>query len=100
MSACSELEEIHGFNSAGEYRRFQGWLVERVELGRLESAPVDLRYVDTTGFEEWWYRCAEDGSLWRLVAPDAPFPGLFAPVDPLNPTRRRRRRRPGRVRGR
>lgn len=81
MSSCN-WEAIHGFESPCEYKRFCSWLSDQVSSGLVESVPLiepsgDLIF----GLEERWYRCKASGETWRLVAPQAPFRGLWGPIN-------------------
>jgi hypothetical protein len=40
MSSCP-WEEIDGFQSPGEFRRFEPWMAEQIEAGNAEDVPVD-----------------------------------------------------------
>ncbi len=81
MNSCN-WETIHGFESLGEYRRFCAWLSMQVNDSLIESVPVTKTSRDLIfGLEEHWYRCKASGEIWRLVAPQAPFRGLWGPVE-------------------
>lgn len=69
-------DEIHGFVSPGEYRRFLAWVNEALESKALVELPVEDRYGQSQVFEERWFE-APSGARWRLVAPDPPFQGVF-----------------------
>lgn len=73
-------DEIHGFDSPGEYRRFLTWIADGLTDGSLEEVAVERRYSGSELFEERWFR-AQSGQLWRLVAPEPPFRGVFVMVD-------------------
>ena len=77
--AAEGWDEIHGFSSPGEYQRFMTWLAEAVEEGALVEIEVDEPYSGSWMFDERWFRSGS-GQVWRLVAPDAPFRGVFAQV--------------------
>lgn len=80
VTDMQQWDEIHGFQSPGEYSRFVSWISEALEGGVLQEIPVGSRYAGATVFEEHWYRTGS-GQIWRVVAPDYPFTGLFARVD-------------------
>ena len=81
MNAC-DWEAIHGFESPGEYRRFCSWLAAQVNAGSVEEVPVTRPSDDLiSGLDEKWYRCKASGDVWRLVAPQAPFRGLWAGLE-------------------
>jgi hypothetical protein len=79
--ACAEWEEIHDFQSPAEYARFVEWLDKQIEAGRVDESPVVRPYGRSELFEERWFRCRECGVMWRLVAPDPPFRGVFEHVE-------------------
>ncbi|RZS44752.1 hypothetical protein EV193_101630 [Herbihabitans rhizosphaerae] len=74
-----EWEEIHGFESASEFARFEKWIRDAVTEGSLTEVPVGERYGDIAAFDERWFR-EPAGQAWRLVAPDPPFTGVFLKV--------------------
>lgn len=77
MNSCN-WEAIHGFESPGEYKRFCSWLSAQVDAGIVELVPVSKPSEDLIfGLDEMWYRCIASGEIWRLVAPQAPFRGLW-----------------------
>lgn len=78
MSEGQGWDEIHGFASAGEYRRFLGWLDDALAEGALVEVPVRSRYAGEM-LDERWFREAT-GRCWRFVAPDPPFTGVFLTV--------------------
>jgi hypothetical protein len=75
-----DWDEIHEFQSRGEYERFLKWIAEAIAEGELQEVPVVSRYAGATVFDEHWYRAAS-GQTWRLVAPDYPFKGVFEKVN-------------------
>ena len=77
MNACN-WEAIHGFESLSEYNRFCLWLSAQVVEGLVEHIPVSKPSEDLIfGLDEMWYRCKVSGEVWRLVAPQAPFRGMW-----------------------
>jgi len=74
-------DEIHEFASLGEFNRFLRWIADAVEEGVLIEVAVLDRYDGSTIFDERWYRSAV-GEVWRVVAPDFPFKGVFLRVRP------------------
>lgn len=85
MSAsCAGWEPIEGFQSPGEFERFQSWISGFVEGGSAERVPVDAGWKDANPLFEQWYRCAETGQVWRLLSPDPPSRGSFVPVEAAN----------------
>lgn len=73
-------EEIHGFDSPGEYRRFLTWISEALAEGVLTEVPVLDRYSGFEMLDERWFT-APSGQVWRLVGPEPPFRGVFLMVD-------------------
>ena len=81
MSRCN-WEEIHGFDTLGEYRRFCAWLELQVLDGTAENIPIGHSKKEVPfGSDEKWFRCNESGEVWRLVAPDSPSRGFWAVVE-------------------
>lgn len=72
-------EEIQGFRSPGEYQRFLASVKGALKEGALQEIPVGSKYVDSAMLDEHWYR-SDSGEIWRLVAPDYPFTGVFERV--------------------
>ena len=79
MADRRQWEEIQGFRSPGEYSRFVDWISEGLDSGELKEVPVVSRYAGAGVLDEHWYRSAA-GEVWRLVAPDFPFAGVFERV--------------------
>jgi hypothetical protein len=73
-------EEIHGFATPGEFRRFLIWIADAIGDGSLVEVAVVDRYSGSEMFEERWF-AANSGQVWRLVAPEPPFLGVFLMVD-------------------
>jgi hypothetical protein len=73
-------EEIHGFSSREEYRRFVQYLEEQTKSGVAREVSVDPRYGKGMIYGGRWLQDAETGAVWRLVPPDLPFRGLWEPV--------------------
>ena len=81
MSGCN-WEAIHGFNTPGEYRRFYLWLKSQLDADMIEEVPVGCSTKEMPfGVDEKWFRCKESSEVWRLVAPEAPFSGLWEEVE-------------------
>jgi hypothetical protein len=80
MSNCN-WEEIHGFSSKSEYDRFQVWLDSQIAEGMVASVPVTAPGKGLIfGLSERWFQCLGTGQIWRLVAPEFPFKGLWEPT--------------------
>ena len=80
MKTCP-WEKIADFQSLSEFNRFVDWMIEQVKSGHAEELPVRKHYIGATTFREKWYRHIASGKTWRLVWPDAPFTGIFEPVE-------------------
>lgn len=78
MSNCP-WEEIDGFKSFTEYKRFLMWISERISDGSATSVQVEDYYIGVH-FKETWYQHTASGDVWRLVAPEAPFHGYWGKV--------------------
>jgi hypothetical protein len=77
--APEDWDEIHGFSSPGEFERFRRWIADAVAEGALAEVPVRSAYSGSTALDEHWYRSTR-GTVWRVVAPDPPFRGVFERV--------------------
>jgi hypothetical protein len=73
-------EEIHGFQTLGEYERFVRYLEDQVRAGYAEELPADPSYGKGLLYGGRWFRDGESAQVWRLVGPDPPFRGLWEPV--------------------
>jgi hypothetical protein len=76
MQAGEDWDEIHGFQSPDEFRRFERWIDEALDQEALVEIPVTERYGGASVFSERWL-IATSGRRWRLVSPDPPFLGVF-----------------------
>jgi hypothetical protein len=74
-------EEIRGFTSPGEYRRFLRYIEEQVSSGAARERPADAQYGKGMIFGGRWFQDVETGTVWRLVPPDPPFQGIWEPVE-------------------
>ena len=75
-------EEIHGFASSGEYKRFVQYMESQASSGVVKEQPVDPLYGKGMIYGGRWFKDIETGAIWRLVPPDPPFRGLWEPVVP------------------
>lgn len=73
-------EEIHGFTSPGEYNRFVQYVEGQVANGAAKELPADPLYGKGMIYGGRWFQYLETDEIWRLVAPDPPFRGLWEPV--------------------
>ena len=76
---AEEWDEIHGFLSPREFERFRTWIAEALTQGALTEIPVGEPYSGSPMLDERWYR-APSGTVWRVVAPEPPFTGVFERV--------------------
>ncbi len=74
-------QEIHGFVSPGEYRRFVQFVEDNVSSGHFEEIPVDPNYGKGKVFGGRWFKELSTGEIWRLIPPDYPFRGLWEQVE-------------------
>ena len=72
-------DEIHGFASPEEFERFKRWIASALGEAALVEIQIETPYSGSLMFDEHWYQ-ATAGSIWRLVAPDPPFRGVFERV--------------------
>jgi hypothetical protein len=79
--SCGFLEEIHGFDTLGEFEKFQNYLQQQVVEGSLSRVNTDKNYEKGLIYGGDWFECKVCKEIWRLVAPDFPFRGLWEKVD-------------------
>lgn len=79
MSDCI-WEEIHGFQSPGEYRRFVRYIESQVQTGHAQEIATVPGYHRGYVFGGRWFLDTDSGEIWRLVPPDFPFRGVWEPV--------------------
>jgi hypothetical protein len=79
-------EEIHGFSSLGEYKTFCTYVEGQVTAGVARERVSDPGYKTGEIHGGRWFEDLETKEVWRLVAPDFPFKGLWERVD-VNPSR-------------
>lgn len=80
MTKCP-WERIDDFSSRSEFERCARWLQEQVDAGVAQVRQPQSRYIGSSTLEERWYEHIASGQTWRLVWPDPPFRGVFAPLD-------------------
>lgn len=78
---CGFLEEIHGFESPGEFDRFVSYLENQKNENSLEEIIPDKNYEKGLIYGGRWFRCFCCNEIWRLVSPDFPFKGLWERVE-------------------
>jgi hypothetical protein len=79
MKNC-DWEEIRGFTSPAEYRRFVTYIEELVSAGYAQEVPADPAYGPNQVYGGRWFADKSTGEIWRLVEPDFPLRGLWEPV--------------------
>jgi len=77
MAANCGWEPVDGFNSLAEYERLRDSVNDQVRLGKADERRVSKPYSGLKTIDERWYRCKANGEIWRMIAPDPPFPGIF-----------------------
>jgi hypothetical protein len=77
----NDWEEIHGFNSPGEYKRFCDYIEKQVLLGCAIERVADPNYEKGLLYGGRWFEERDTKEIWRLVPPDFPFRGLWEKVD-------------------
>lgn len=80
MSACI-WEEIHGFQSLNEYKRFVLYIENQVQAGYAKEITPLPDYHKGYVFGGRWFEDINSGQKWRLVPPDFPFRGIWEPID-------------------
>lgn len=73
-------EEIHGFESLGEYNRFYQYIEAQVKAGYVRETEPDPDYDYGEIYGGRWFEDIDSGEVWRLIEPDFPFKGLWEPV--------------------
>jgi hypothetical protein len=79
-SFLNQWQEVHGFSSLSEFTRFVSCIEAQVRAKRAEEVPVDPDYSAGEIYGGRWFKDLESQRLWRLVAPDYPFRGLWEPI--------------------
>jgi hypothetical protein len=79
MTNCT-WEEIHGFESLGEYRRFVIYIENQVSSGYAREVYPGTDFQNGFVFGGRWFEDNGSGEIWRLVPPDFPFRGLWEAV--------------------
>jgi len=78
-------EEIRGFASPGEYKRFCAYIENQVASGVARERDPDPNYSEGTLAGGRWFEDIKTNEVWRLIAPDLPFRGLWERVDTILP---------------
>jgi len=71
---------VDGFGSLADYERLRSSINQQIKAGQAEQRRVGKPYSGLQTLDEHWYRCRATGQIWRLIAPDPPFPGIFERV--------------------
>jgi len=79
MNNCP-WEEIYEFALPSEYNRFIKYLERQIHNNEVEEIEVDPNYEANTIYGGRWFKYLETDEIWRLIAPDFPFKGLWEPV--------------------
>lgn len=77
MSIWHEIDE---FKTPEEYDRFQQKINELVNLGEIREIPVSPDCGPGEIYGGRWFLNQQTEQVWRLVAPDFPFRGLWEPL--------------------
>jgi hypothetical protein len=76
VTSC-DWETIEAFDSLNHYKEFLAKLEAEVAAGKAQALKVDSSKGWGSAWKERWFECKADHRIWRLVAPDPPFPGVF-----------------------
>ena len=80
-SPC-DWKSVDRFKSLADYEQMLAKITEHVANGTARVVAVDPDKAWGTAWDEHWYQCAGNNEIWRLVAPDPPFRGIFKKVEP------------------
>ena len=67
MEMNNDWEEIDGFNSPGEYRRFCAYIEKQVASGDALERTADPNYGKGMIFGGRWFEDPSTKEIWRLV---------------------------------
>jgi len=76
-----DWEEIHAFNSPGEYKRFCTYIEQQVASGDALERTADPDDGKGMIFGGRWFENPNSKEIWRLVPPDFPLRGVWEKVD-------------------
>lgn len=82
MANACNWKAIDRFESLAHYEDFLASISRQVAAGSARPMAVDPAKAWGSAWDEKWYLCLGGNELWRLVAPDPPFRGIFKKVDP------------------
>jgi hypothetical protein len=74
-------EEIRGFTTPAEYKRFCAYINSQVASGVARERSPDPHYQKGMISGGRWFEDVETNEIWRLVPPDFPFRGVWEKVD-------------------
>ncbi|MDO9162194.1 MAG: hypothetical protein Q8N35_05435 [Methylococcaceae bacterium] len=70
-------EEVNGLCLINEYSRFVKYIEAQLAQGQTEEQTADPNYGAGEIYGGRWFKDIYSGQIWRLVAPDFPFKGLW-----------------------
>ena len=73
-------EEIHGFSSLSEYKKFVQYIEKQINDGYVLEKSPDMKYGYGEIYGGRWFENINSGDVWRLVPPDFPFRGVWEPI--------------------
>lgn len=82
MTNACQWEAVDRFQSLAHYEELLASINQQVGAGRVQSVSVDPKKAWGSAWDERWFKCADSDEVWRLVAPDPPFRGIFKKVEP------------------
>jgi hypothetical protein len=80
MASDCGWKRVDHFESLAEYEETKALITAQVKGGLAQERRVAKPYSGLETLDERWYKCSVTKEVWRLVAPDPPFPGVFEPV--------------------
>lgn len=75
-----EWEEIHGFYSWYEYKKFIQYLESQKDRGLVVEVDSNRNHSFRGFCGGRWFMCCYSHETWRLIEPDPPFAGLWEKV--------------------
>ena len=81
MTESPDWEEINGFSSPGEYKRFVEYIERQIAEGAAQEIPMDEGYHKGELYGGRWFQESASGEVCRLLEPDFPFRGLWERVE-------------------
>nr|WP_315397332.1 hypothetical protein [uncultured Duganella sp.] len=76
---CSRIRTAESFSGWKDYNDFK----KSIQTNEVFLETAVKENYSNVGLEENWYQCLKCKQIWRLVAPDPPFYGLWAPIKKL-----------------